>query len=155
MNNLPEKSEQRLIKLDIMKYKNDSISRILVILSIVFDVLYFTTLYKTNENNIFTITLGISVIYNLLFMLATFLSSENLKVYNVKFAYFCIFLGVMQFVRIFNFPLDCLKDEIIKLSTYVYLTICLSLSGVCLLAGSIVSICRCTKLKNYLKSKGE
>lgn len=156
MNNLPEtKMEEKLIRLDRMKYKNDSVSRMLVILSIVFDVLYFTTLYKTNESNIFTITLGISVIYNLLFLLAAFLSSESVKVYNVKYAYLCIFLGIMQIVRIFNFPLDCLNDAIIDANTYTLLAVYLGLSGASLFAGAAVSIYNCTILKNYLKSKGE
>ena len=156
MNNLPEtKMEEKLIRLDRMKYKNDSVSRMLVILSIVFDVLYFTTLYKTNESNIFTITLGVSVIYNLLFLLAAFLSSESVKVYNVKYAYICIALGIMQIVRIFNFPLDCYKDAIIDLNTYRLLVIFLSLSAATLLAGAATSIYNCTILKNYLKSKGE
>lgn len=156
MNNIPEFEQDKLLtRIDRMQYKNDSVSRMLVILSIVFDVLYFTTLYKTNDEHIFTVTLGISVIYNLLFLLAAFLSSENVKVYNVKYSYFCIFLGVMQIVRIFSFPLDCLNQEIITQSTYTTLVIWLALSALSLLAGALISIYNCNILKNYLRNKGE
>lgn len=156
MNNIPElEQDKKLTRIDRMQYKNDSISRMLVILSIVFDVLYFTTLYKTNDEHIFTVTLGISVIYNLLFLLAAFLSSENVKVYNVKYSYFCIFLGVMQIVRIFSFPLDCLNQGIITQSTYTTLVIWLALSALTLLAGAAISIYNCNILKKYLRNKGE
>ena len=62
--------EERQIKIDRMRYTKDSLSSGLVLLAIVFDVLYFVSIYQTDVGNYYyNWLIGASVIYNLLFLL--------------------------------------------------------------------------------------
>ena len=72
------KEENRLIRLDRMRYTKNSLSSSLTYLAILFDVLYFVSIYESDVGNwYYNHVIGISVVYNLLFMLIAFLSSEG------------------------------------------------------------------------------
>ena len=73
-------SEVQEIKLDRMRYTKNTTSSRLALLAIVFDVLFFISIYKSNVGTwYYNILMGASIIYNLVFMLATFLSSESVS----------------------------------------------------------------------------
>ena len=158
-------SEEFKISDDRMRFTKNTASSRLALLAIVFDVLYFICIYKSDVGTYYyTILIGASVIYNLVFLLAAFLSSEGVKTYNEKFCYVLIVLGVIQFIRLFIFPMrahsatiSIAGTEEIVMSTAVFLRCCiyLILSGVCCLVSAFVGISRCRVLKAYVATLGE
>ena len=93
------------IKKDRLRYTKNKASANLTYLAIVFNVLYFVSIYSSDVNNYYyTITIGVSVVYNLVFLLIAFLSSEGLKNYKLSYAYTIIAVGIMQVVRIIGIP---------------------------------------------------
>ena len=66
-------------KIEIMKYKRNSLSYSLILIGLIFNIIYFIKLYQENDLYFYNISMGISVIYNLMFMLFVFLSAEKLK----------------------------------------------------------------------------
>ena len=153
--NLQTKEEKKEVYLDTLNYKNEKISYSLVLLGLVFNVLYFIALYNNDGQFYYTYNMGLSVIYNLLFMLFVFLSAENIKVYNKKYSYALLAIGIMQIVRIFNYPLDALNNGQLTSNQYTWICICLSLSALLLILGAVIGFIRSTMLENYRKSKGE
>lgn len=141
------------IKVEKMKYKNDSISYALVLLSLVVNILYFANLYKNNAQFYYTIEMGMSVLYNLIFMLGVFMCAEFIKKYNRNYAIATFVLGIMQIVRIFNYPLDALKEGAISQGNYNQLVIFLVISGALLIAGSVISFVNSTLLKEYVAGR--
>ena len=112
----------------------------------------------------YTIMIGASIVYNLVFMLAAFLSSEGVKTYSEKYCYVLIFLGIMQFVRIFIIPLRASKaivnvakvEQVVMGSgQFAKCVIYLCISGVCCLLAAGVGIVRSRTLKAYLATLGE
>ena len=64
-----------LIKKDRLRFTKNVLSSNLTLLAIVFNALYFVSIYKSDVGSYYyTWMIGISVVYNLLFMLAAFLS---------------------------------------------------------------------------------
>ncbi len=147
------------ITLEQMKYKKNSLPYTLVILGLVFDVFYFFALYKNNSNYYYTIELGATVLYNLIFMLIVFLSAENIKNYHISFSIVVIVIGVLQIARIFYYPLNAfqalndsgerelLRKDFIKLCVY------LCTSGTFLIAGGIISLVKSKLLHNFVTGK--
>ena len=95
----------RELKLDRMRYvKNTSSSR-LCYLAILLNVLYFISIYKSDVGSwYYQILVGGSIVYNLLFMLITFLASEGVKNYQKNFSWPLFILGALQIARIFILP---------------------------------------------------
>ncbi len=100
-------------KKDLLRYKKNSAAAILTYFAIIFDVLFFASLYSsdygTSTNADRTVVfyqwlIGISVVYNLLFLLAGFLCSEGVKNYKNGYSYVLIVMGVLQVARIFIIP---------------------------------------------------
>ena len=54
----------------------------------------------------YTWQIGLSVLYNLVYMLATFLSSEGVKNYKIGYSYVLMIVGLLQIVRVFYIPLS-------------------------------------------------
>ncbi len=105
------------IKVDRMRYTKNTTSSRLALLAILFNVLYFVSLYKLDlyepriatdgtglNNAYYTALLGGSIIYNLVFMLVAFLSSEGVKSYKKSYSKVMIVLAVLQIARIFILP---------------------------------------------------
>ena len=105
------------IQVDRMRYTKNTASSRLALLAILFNVLYFVSLYKldlyeerivadtTGMNNLYyTMLLGGSIILNLVFMLLAFLSSEGVKNYKKAFSWIMIALAVLQIARMYIFP---------------------------------------------------
>ena len=59
----------------------------------------------------------------------------------------------MQIVRIFNYPLDALKEGALSQGNYNQLVIFLVISGALLIAGSVISFVNSTLLKEYVAGR--
>ena len=93
------------IVVDRMRFTKNTASSRLAILAIVFDVLYFISIYKSDVGtHYYSILIGASIVYNLVFLLVTFLASEGVKNYERGYSWLMIILGVLQIVRIFIIP---------------------------------------------------
>lgn len=141
------------VKLDKMCYKRDKLSYSLVLLGLALNVFYFFTLYKSNSTFFFKYNVGISILYNLIFMLFVFLSAEEIKNYHRNFSIFLMIVGIAQIIRAFLYPLNALKEEAIVQKTFVFILIYCILSGLLLISGGIISFIKSSKLKKYIASK--
>lgn len=96
-----------VIKKDRLRYSKNKLSASLTYLAIVFNALYFVSVYSSDVGSYYyNWIIGVSVLYNLVFMLAAFLSSEGVKNYKLGYAYLLIILGIGQLVRILIIPLN-------------------------------------------------
>ena len=80
-------SEELMIKRDRMRFTKNTASSRLALLAIVLNVLFFVSIYKVNLSAYYTWLIGVSILYNLVFMLAAFLSSEGAKNYNIRYSF--------------------------------------------------------------------
>ncbi len=109
-------SNESVIKKDRLRFTKNKLSANLTLLAIVFNALYFISIYRSDVGTFYyRYIMGISVIYNLLFMLAAFLSSEGVKSYKMIYSYVLIALGAGQIVRIFILPAEA-KNTMVTLS---------------------------------------
>lgn len=105
-----------LIKKDRLRYSKNKLSSNLTLLAIVFNALYFVSIYKSDVGSYYyNYLIGISVVYNLLFMLIAFLASEGVKSYKLNYSYVLVLLGIGQIIRIFILPLNA-KNAVVTLS---------------------------------------
>ena len=89
-----------LIKKDRMRFTNNTLSSTLCYIAIIFNVLYFANIYSSDVGNYYyNLNIGASVLYNLLFLLFTFLCSEGVKGYSKGYSIFLLGIGAMQIVR--------------------------------------------------------
>ena len=99
-------NDEREVKLDRLRYTKNVASSRLAILAILFDVFFFVSIYKSDVGSYYyNILIGASILYNLIFMLAAFLSSEGVKNYKPAFSYLLLALGAIQIARIFILPM--------------------------------------------------
>ena len=150
---------EQSVRLDRMRFTKNTTSSRLAILAIVFDVLYFVSLYKINVDYYYTLIMGASILYNLVFMLATFLSSEGVKNYKQGFSYVLAVLGVIQIARIFILPVRAHAAmvkvggaEILAMSDgqFTRIVIYLIASAVCLFAAAAVNLVKSRALKAHI-----
>lgn len=105
-----------IIKKDRLRFTKNKLSANLSLLAIVFNAFYFVSIYKSDVGTYYyKLIIGISVIYNLLFMLAAFLSSEGVKSYKMNYSYVLLGLGIGQIIRIFILP-RAAKNAMVTLS---------------------------------------
>ena len=152
-------NEEKSIRLDRMRYTNNTLASTLAILAILFDVFYFISIYESNVGSwYYNILIGASILYNLVFMLAAFLSSEGIKNYKIGYSYAMIVLGILQIVRIFIYPMKAhaatvmiQEQAVIVMETrqFVFCVIWLLASAACLLAGAVVGMIRSRQLQRY------
>ena len=154
------KEEKRAIKIERMAYTKDKLPSLFAILAIIANVLFFVSIYRTNLSAYYQYTIGLSIITNLLFMLATFLCSEGVKAYNKNFGIAMIALGAVEIGRIFFFPFKGIttieattNEPVMAANQFTFTVICLSLAAAFLIAGGILSIRDSLILNNYLESK--
>lgn len=150
------------VKSDRMRYTKNKISANLAYVAIVFNALYFISIYSSDVGNYYySLQIGISVVYNLLFMLFTFLGSEGVKSYDYKFSGLLIGLGAMQIVRIFVIPLDAYSTfvkvgtktlQVMTQDQFILCVVYLSISALCAIAGGIIGILKTKKLRDYEKN---
>lgn len=152
-------NEEQMIRRDRMRFKKNKLSANLTLLAIVLDVLYFVNIYQNDAGSYYhTWLIGVSIVYNLIFMLAAFLSEEGAKNYKVTYSIPLALLGVLQIVRIFILPwqahtytgVDFLEPPMGN-GQFIYLVVLLIASAVCLVAAAVVNFVKCNALASHLK----
>lgn len=137
------------IRIEKMKYRNDSISYGLCLLGILANVVYFCIFYKNNSGFFYDYMMGLSVIYNLLFMLGAFMSAEYIKHYHYGFSIVLLVLGLLQIVRMFVYPLNALNDGAITSSVYTNIVIWLAISASLSILSAVISFIKSITIKLY------
>ena len=133
----------------------------LTLLAIVLDMLYFVNIYQSDVGSYYyTYMIGISVIYNLVFLLAAFLTEEAVKNYKKEYSYIQIALGAIQIVRIFILPMKAHTTEldgalVMGNGQFMYLVVLLVLSAVCLVGSAVVNYTKCAALTAHMKMLAE
>lgn len=154
--------EDQIIAKDRMRYTKDKVSSTLVLAAIVFDALYFVSIYQSDVGSwYYNWVIGASIIYNLLFMLTAFLCSEGVKSRKSGYTPMLLAIGAMQFVRMFYLPakahaavVSVKGEELAVMSDgqYRYVLVCLAVSGICCVAAAVTSYLNNKKLNDYLKT---
>ena len=145
-------------RLDRMRYTKNTTSSRLAILAIVFDVLFFISLYKSDVGTYFyTILIGASIIYNLVFLLATFLAAEGVKSYQRGYTWLLLALACGQIVRIFIYPMQGHAAQVggapvIGNAQFILMIICLAASAVCLVGAAVINWRKSKALSNHIAS---
>lgn len=150
------------IKADRMRYTKNSISATLSYLAILFNALYFLNIYHSDVGSFYyKMQIGFSVIYNLLFMLFVFLSSEGVKKYDRRYSIALIVIGALQVVRIFGIPLDALTSTVIvkrvevrvmNTSQFIFCVVYLVASAALAIVAGIIGLIKTKKLRDYEKT---
>ena len=159
-------NEEKLIQRDRMRFVKNTMCANLCYLALLFDVFYFVLLYRSDVGTYYyTIQIGASIVYNLLFLLIVFLSSEEVKNYNKSYSYILLAVGAMQIVRIFVIPMaahaatitvDGAEVAVMQNSQFIWSVIHLVISAACLIVSAVVNIIRCNMLEahnKYLESQ--
>ena len=155
-------AEERSIQRDRMRFIKNTLSSNLAILGILFDVFYFVSLYQSDvDTYYYNYLIGISIVYNLIFMLAVFLSSEGVKNYKRGYSYLLAVIGVIQIVRIFIIPVPAhsattiVNGESMAVmgnGQFMWMVVCLVVSALCLIASAALNFIRCNELEAHLKT---
>ena len=159
-------NEEKLIQRDRMRFVKNTMCSNLCYLALLFDVFYFVLLYRSDVGSYYyTIQIGASIVYNLLFLLIVFLSSEEVKNYNKNYSYILLAVGVMQIVRIFVIPTAAHAATIIvngenvpvmQDPQFIRSVLYLIISAACLIVSAVLNIIRCNMLEahnKYLESQ--
>ncbi|MBQ7138701.1 MAG: hypothetical protein IJO39_06895 [Clostridia bacterium] len=163
--------EKKQIQLDRMRFTKNTLGSRLVYLAILFDVLYFVSVYESDVGTwYYQALIGVSIVYNLVFMLIAFLASEGVKNYKTGYGYLLLGLGVGQIVRIFILPLmasnaltkrsDPVLKKVVEVavmdqSQFAWIVVFLCLSAACCIIAGAVSVIRSRKLAAYNASLEE
>lgn len=154
-----------LIKKDRLRFTKNVLSSNLTLLAIVFNALYFVSIYRSDVGSYYyTWMTGISVVYNLLFMLAAFLSSEGVKAYKLGYSFVLLGLGAGQLIRILIIPVKAHEtilsmngEEVAAMgdSQFMWVCVCLIASAaLCIIAG-LISFAKTRTLTSYLAELSE
>lgn len=149
-----------LIKKDRLRFTKNKMSANLILLAIVFNALYFVSIYRTDVGSYYyKIFIGASIVYNLVFMLVAFLASEGVKNYKMSYSYIAIVLGALQIARILYLPREAHEapnpmvgmegQTIMGDEQFTYVSVCLILSAALLVIAGVVGIMKTTTLNNY------
>ena len=153
-------NDDALVKKDRLRFTKNKLSANLILLAIVANALYFVSIYSSDVGRYYyAFFIGTSVVYNLIFMLAAFLSSEGVKSYKMGYSYVSIVLGILQIVRIFQIPMKAWKEPnpvldaenptVMADGQFRYIAICLIVSAVLLIMAGIVGIVKTATLNSY------
>ena len=155
-------AEDRTIQRDRMRFIKNSLCSNLAILGILFNVFYFVSIYQSDvDTYYYNYIIGISIVYNLVFMLAVFLSSEGVKNYKRNYSYLLAVIGVIQLVRIFIIPINAhaavtvVNGESVAVmqdGQFYRVVAYLAISAACLIASAVVNFIRCNELAAHLRS---
>ena len=147
------------VRLDRMRFTKNTTSSRLVLLAIVFDAIYFVSLYKINVDYYYNMMMGASILYNLVFMLAAFLASEGVKNYRQGFSWVLCALGAGQIIRIFLWPVQAhattvtvAGQELLAMSNgqFVRAVIYLAASAACLFVAAVINFTKSRALKAHI-----
>jgi len=146
-------NNEAMIKRDRLRYTKNKLSANLTLLAIILNALYFVSIYKSDVGSFYyNYLIGISVVYNLLFMLIAFLASEGVKTYKVGYSFALIGIGAGQIIRIFILPMNASKTSlsmVMESGQFIYVCVCLIASAaLCIIAG-IVNIAKARALAEH------
>ncbi len=149
----------KAVKLDRMRYAKNVFSSRLTYLAILFNVLYFVSIFESDVGSWYYSWLtGVSIVYNLVFMLAAFLASEGVKSYKISYAFVLMAAGAGQIIRIFILPMQAykatvtiskVKYPVMEMPQLTWVIVCLSLSAACCLIAGLAGVYRSRKLAAY------
>ena len=155
----------RELKLDRMRYVKNTASSRLCYLAILLNVLYFVSIYKSDVGSwYYQILVGGSIVYNLLFMLITFLASEGVKSYQESYSKVLFVLGVLQVCRIFILPMQAVNatvkvggEEIavMGLAQFIRCILYLAGSAASLVFAGIINAKRAGALNRHIRETGD
>lgn len=155
-------NDVQTIKKDRLRYTKDSFSSTMAILAIVFDCLYFVSIYQSDVGTFYyNWLIGISIVYNLIFLLAAFLASESVKNRRTGYSGILVVLGVIQIARIFILPakahaatviVNGVEMAVMDDKQYLYCVACLVVSAVCCVIAAVVSAKNNKTLADYMKT---
>ena len=153
--------DEKQIRRDRLRYSKNKTSSGLALLAIVLNVFYFVSIYRTDIGNYYyTWLTGVSIIFNLVFMLTVFLCSEGVKNYHIGYSVTLIIVGVIQFVRTQIIPkrafeaVVTLADEetkVMSAAQHTRIIIYLTASGAFLIIAGIIGIIKTCELRAYQK----
>ena len=143
-------NDELTIARDRMRFIKNSQSANLCYLGILLNVFYFVSIYKSDVGTYYyNILIGASIVYNLIFMLAVFLSSEAVKNYNKNYSYVLAVVGILQIVRIFIIPMRAHtattvvnNEQVLVMHNGQFIRVCiyLAVSAACLLAAAVINL---------------
>lgn len=155
--------DEATIKKDRLRYTKNKAAANLTYLAIVFNVLYFVNIYRSDVNEYYyTMTIGFSVVCNLLFLLVAFLSSEGVKNYKRNYAWALLVLSVVQVARICGIPrmahstittVAGVERLVMENGQYTWAVSFLLISAVSSLAAGIVGLYKSYVLEKYEKDR--
>ncbi|ADU22677.1 MULTISPECIES: hypothetical protein [Ruminococcus] len=148
------------VEKDRLRFTKNKLSADLILGAIAVNALYFVSIYGSDVGNwYYKLFIGGSIVYNLIFMLFAFLSSEGVKGYKMSYAVVSIFLGALQIVRIFLLPMKAHNapspvvgadgSTVMSGGQFRYVTICLCVSAALLVAAGIIGIIKTKTLSSY------
>ena len=153
--------DEKQIRRDRLRYSKNKTSSGLALLAIVLNVFYFVSIYRTDIGNYYyTWLTGVSIIFNLVFMLTVFLCSEGVKNYHIGYSVTLIVVGIIQFVRTQIIPkrafeaVVTLADEetkVMSATQHTRIIIYLTASGALLIIAGIIGIIKTCELRAYQK----
>ena len=157
-------NDDKQVRLDRMRYTKNTLASGLALLSILFDVFFFISIYESNVGSwYYNVLMGASILYNLIFLLAAFLSSEGIKNYKISYSYLMIALGIGQIIRIFIYPMRAhaatvtIQEQAVTVMEnpqFIRCVLYLVISAACLFVGAFVGMTRSKQLKAHLASLG-
>lgn len=155
-------TEERTIKLDRLRYTKNTASSRLVYLTILLDVFFFVSIYKSDVGSYYyNILTGASILYNLIFMLAAFLASEGVKNYKKGYTWLLMALGAIQVARIFIIPVQAhaatitikkVSYQVMENGQFIRVTLYLALSALCLFAAAVINLQKSNALASHIAS---
>lgn len=155
-------TEERIIKLDRLRYTKNTASSRLVYLAILLDVFFFVSIYKSDVGSYYyNILIGASILYNLIFMLAAFLASEGVKNYKKGYTWLLMALGAIQVARIFIIPVQAhaatitikkVSYQVMENGQFIRVALYLALSALCLFAAAVINLQKSNALASHIAS---
>ena len=152
--------DEKQIRRDRLRYSKNKTSSGLALLAILFNVLFFVSIYRSDVGNYYYNWLtGVSIIFNLVFMLTVFLCSEGVKNYKIGYSITMIIVGAIQFVRTQIIPkkayeavitLNEVETPVMSSAQYTRVFVFLVISGALLIVAGIIGIIKTRTLNAYL-----
>lgn len=157
-------SDQEL-RLDRMRYMKNVASSRLCYLAILLNVLYFVSIYKSDVGSwYYQILVGSSIVYNLLFMLITFLCSEGVKNYQRNYSLVLCAIGILQAGRIFILPMQAhnaviqiggVDTVVMQTPQFLRCVIYLAGSAACLITAAWINLRKSAALARHISTIGK
>ena len=154
--------DKKQIQLDRMRFTKNTLGSRLVYLAILFDVLYFVSVYESDVGTwYYQALIGVSIVYNLVFLLAAFLASESVKNRKNGYTAIIVVLGIIQIARIFILPVKAhvatalvngVEVAVMGDGQYMYVVGCLVASAVCCFVAAVTSARNNKILADYMAS---